>query len=143
MTRLVAMLCYEDAQMLDIAGPLEVFARTSRWLQDHRGLPSPPYRVIAVARKPGMLELSNGLQLRVSALTEVRAPDTFLITGGIGVKRAINDPHVVDWVRKTSQRARRVAGVCTGSILLAAAGLLKGHRATTHWAYLKDLQQAE
>lgn len=139
----VVMLCYEGAQILDIAGPLEVFARTSRWLEEHHGSEPAPYEIVVVASREGALRLSNGLSIFVHALADAGRPDTLLVTGGIGFEQAARDPELCEWLRTVSPSASRVAGVCTGSIVLAAAGLLTNHRATTHWAYLKRLQEAE
>ena len=141
MTRLIAMLCFEDAQMLDIAGPLEVFARSSRWLQDNRGAEPPPYEVVAVAKRPGQLKLSNGLTLGVVGLDAAAGADTFLISGGIGIDKAVHDTELIAWVRSVAPSARRVAGVCTGTLLLGAAGLLDQKRATTHWAFFPHLRK--
>jgi transcriptional regulator GlxA family with amidase domain len=142
MTRTISMLCFGGAQILDITGPLEVFARTSRWLQDHHGLDEPPYTVELVSMAGGPVRMSNGLEM-LSAPVHNRPVDTLLICGGIGALAAADDPALTDWLQAAAGRARRVAGVCTGAIILAAAGLLANRKATTHWAYLDRLQDRE
>jgi transcriptional regulator GlxA family with amidase domain len=69
------------------------------------------------------------------------ALDTLLVAGGEGAEAAAEDPVLVDWVRRRAAQARRVASVCTGAFLLAAAGVLDGRRAATHWKYCARLAQ--
>jgi transcriptional regulator GlxA family with amidase domain len=137
------MLAYEQAQSLDVVGPLEVFARASRWLRDHRGMEEPAYEVALVTIGGGLLLMSNGLSIMTAPAADVRSADTLLVTGGIGCYRAAEDQALIDWLKATAPRVRRLGSVCTGSIILAAAGLLRGHKATTHWAYLDRLQSRE
>ena len=140
MTRKIVMLAYDQAQSLDVVGPLEVFARASRWLDDHRGSTTPAYQVELVTMEGGPLTMSNGLSIVAGRATEVDAADTLLVTGGIGCQRAAEDQALLDWLRKFGPSVRRLGSVCTGSIVLAAAGLLEGQKATTHWAFLDKLQ---
>lgn len=142
MTRLISMLCFDDAQILDVAGPLEVFSRTSRWLQDHHGIDDPPYEVEVVTLSGGPVLMSSGLQM-LSNPPHDRPIDTLLVAGGIGAVPAAADAELLAWLRSAAGRARRLAGVCTGALVLAAAGLLANRRATTHWAYLDRLQAAD
>jgi transcriptional regulator GlxA family with amidase domain len=142
MTRLVSMLGFDEAQILDITGPLEVFARTSRWLHDHHGADRPAYEVELQSLSGGPLRMSNGLEM-LSMPARIRPVDTLLVAGGIGAPAAADDPDVMAWLVEAARQARRLAGVCTGSIILAAAGLLADRRATTHWRYLDRLQQRD
>jgi transcriptional regulator GlxA family with amidase domain len=143
MTRRTVMLAYEQAQSLDVIGPLEVFARASRWLRDHRSLVEPAYDVALVTIEGGPLLMSNGLSIMTAPAAGVRSADTLLVTGGIGCHRAAEDQALINWLKDMAPRVRRLGSVCTGSIVLAAAGLLRGHKATTHWAYLDKLQSRE
>ena len=89
-TRRIAMLAYPMAQVLDITGPLEVFARTSRWLADHKGLRVPAYKVELVASRRGPLATSGGLQLVATRnYRELGRVDTLLVAGGIGYEAAV------------------------------------------------------
>jgi transcriptional regulator GlxA family with amidase domain len=142
--RPVVMLVYPDAQILDVAGPLEVFARTARYATDTGLLPGPPYSVEMVARTAGPVVMSSGLGLVASRpFGDVGEIDTLLIAGGIGAIEAARDRELVGWIAERAPGVRRIASICTGALLLASAGLLRERKATTHWAYCDRLAAAE
>jgi transcriptional regulator GlxA family with amidase domain len=124
-----------------VTGPLEVFARTSRWLIDHGRRGEPAYTVELVAARRGPVVCSSGLELLVRrSFADVRGGiDTLLVAGGIGFLRELGERAVVSWIRRMAPRVRRLASVCTGAFLLAEAGLLDGRRATTHWRRCGEL----
>jgi transcriptional regulator GlxA family with amidase domain len=136
------LVAYPDAQILDVVGPLEVFANANRCLDsvDERG---PRYTIEIAAREAGPLRTMSGIQVVADrALREVRGPlDTLLVAGGQGTAEALRDRVLVDFLRRSAPRARRVASICSGTFLLAEAGLLDGKRATTHWASCARLAQ--
>jgi transcriptional regulator GlxA family with amidase domain len=134
------MLAFRDAQILDITGPLEVFAIATRLLEA-RASRDPGYSVELVAASAGPVRMSSGLELVAPrALRDLRGPvDTLFVPGGEGTRHAARDAATIDWIRRTDARARRTAGVCSGAFLLARAGLLDGRRATTHWRNCEDL----
>ncbi|MGI9265126.1 MAG: GlxA family transcriptional regulator [Gammaproteobacteria bacterium] len=136
----VAMLAYDGAQILDITGPLEVFARTARWLEDNGRCDGRAYEVEIVTDQPGLVTTSSGLQLVAKRCwRDVRAVDTLLITGGIGYLTAADNAPLLEWIVRQSNIANRVGSICTGAFVLAAAGLLDGESATTHWGYCDKL----
>ncbi|MGW2741538.1 GlxA family transcriptional regulator [Streptomyces sp. NPDC001450] len=129
--RTLLFVLFDGVQSLDVTGPVEVFAGA----EHHR---PGTYRLRTASLDGGPVRTSSGLTLVPDeALTEVSVPHTLLVPGGAGTRSP--DPRLVEWLRTHGPRARRLVSVCTGSILLAAAGLLDGRRATTHWAYCDKL----
>lgn len=138
--RTIEVLAFPEAQLLDVAGPLQVFASANRLARDAGR--AVPYATAVVGRDSEVVT-SAGLGLRVDWLPVAGpAVDTLLIAGGEGVEAAAADPVLLGWVRTRAAGARRVASVCTGAFLLASAGLLDGRRAVTHWSRCDDLARA-
>jgi transcriptional regulator GlxA family with amidase domain len=134
-TRSVAMVAFPGVQILDVTGPLEVFACATRLLTARHGFTSPAYRVEILATRAGTVRCSSGVAVVAErALRNVRGRlDTLLVAGGEGTPAALRDRALVDWLRTMAPRVRRLGSVCSGSFVLAEAGLLDGRRATTHW----------
>ena len=138
MSRTVHVLAFPNAQVLDVTGPLQVFASTND-LARQRGLPL-PYAVSVVAAQAQPVVTSAGLALVAEPLPAADAPcDTLVIAGGWGVYNAADDPALVAWVRDKARHTRRITSVCTGAFLLAASGLLDGCRVATHWTRCEEL----
>jgi transcriptional regulator GlxA family with amidase domain len=138
MTRIVHILAFDNAQVLDVTGPLQVFASTND-LARQRGLPL-PYAVSVIAAQAAPVMTSAGLALLAEPLPSADTPgDTLVIAGGWGVYGAAEDPALVDWVREKKRYTRRMASVCTGAFLLAASGVLDGCRVATHWTRCEEL----
>lgn len=137
--RRVAIVAFPDFQLLDVTGPWEVFARTTRWLRE-QGLAG-GYALALVATRRGSVTSSSGLPLAVSEpVGALRAPlDTLVVAGGTGTAAALRDRALLAFVKSAARRARRTASVCTGAFVLAEAGLLDGRRATTHWRACAEL----
>jgi transcriptional regulator GlxA family with amidase domain len=139
-TRVIDVLTYPSVQLLDVTGPVQVFASANDLVADAGG--APPYLLRVVAQGGVNVTASAGVTLAAGPLTERgEALDTLLVTGGEGAEAAAENPVLVDWVRQRATQARRVASVCTGAFLLAAAGVLDGRRAATHWKYCAKLAQ--
>jgi transcriptional regulator GlxA family with amidase domain len=138
--RQIAVLLYPGAQSLDFTGPLEVFAGAQRLIEES-GRRERGYEVKLFSASGRPLETSSGLTVTPHARLE-DAPkkiDTLIVPGGYGSRKAAADRALLEWISRAAASARRTASVCTGAFLLAAAGLLDGRRATTHWAAAAEL----
>lgn len=136
--RIIEVLAYPSVQLLDVTGPLQVFASVNDIVSD--GGQPVPYDLRIVAPGGDRVTASAGIGVAAHPLPSTGAPlDTLMIAGGRGVEAAAADPALVDWVRARAAHAPRVASVCTGAFLLAAAGILDGRRAATHWSVCADL----
>ena len=137
-TRVVEVLAFPAVQLLDVAGPLQVFASANELLTGQDRVA--PYILRVVAQDQANVTASAGLGLSTAPLSPIKAPiDTLIIAGGQGVYAAAAEAGLVDWIRTRGGQARRVASVCTGAFLLAASGLLDGRRAATHWSVCAEL----
>jgi transcriptional regulator GlxA family with amidase domain len=136
--RIIDVLTYPAVQLLDVAGPVQVFASANDLIARAGG--ARPYLLKVVAEVGEGVTASAGVALAAGPLTQHGEPlDTLLIAGGEGAEVAAENRALVDWVRERATRARRIASVCTGAFLLAAAGMLDGRRAATHWMYCAKL----
>jgi len=137
--RPIHILAFPNVQLLDVSGPLQVFASANVHAAE-KGLPT-PYSPRVIAREEGSVESSAGLGLHTHPLPQ-EASDTLIVAGGWGVHAALQDQDLLHWVRQQASSARRLASVCTGAFLLAEAGLLDGHRVVTHWDSCEDLARS-
>ncbi|GAA3109106.1 DJ-1/PfpI family protein [Streptomyces echinatus] len=135
-------MLFDGVDLLDVTGPPEVFALLRRETDDDTG-----YEVVLAAETMDPVTTAAGVRVLPDvtfAEASLRAIDTLLVPGSVEVDEerrvhALTDPGVVDWVRTLAARTRRVTSVCVGAHLLAAAGLLDGRRATTHWSTAPQL----
>jgi transcriptional regulator GlxA family with amidase domain len=136
--RFIDVLTYPAVQLLDVTGPIQVFASANDLIAGAGG--ARPYALRVVSQGGEGVTASAGLALAAGPLTPLGEDlDTLLVAGGEGAEAAAENPVLVDWVRERATQARRVASVCTGAFLLAAAGVLDGRRAATHWMYCARL----
>jgi transcriptional regulator GlxA family with amidase domain len=143
--RTVAILLFNEIEVLDFAGPFEVFGVAGRH-NDPK-----PFRVVTVAER-GPVYARNGLSLNPTyLLNDHPKADIIIVPGGggqhadgtlYGSRREMNNPAVLNWVRRTAETAELVLSVCTGSFILGKAGLLDGLAATTHFLAFDGLKQA-
>jgi transcriptional regulator GlxA family with amidase domain len=129
--RRVVFVAVPPLQILDLAGPYEVFARCGG------------YEVEMVAAQAGMVATSSGLALGMARhFAEIEGPiDTLIVPGGDGCEELLTSAALLEWLRQSAQAARRVCSICTGAFVLAQAGLLNGRRVVTHWDWCEVLQQ--
>ena len=136
--RVIELLAFPLVQLLDVTGPIQVFASANDFVLKSGG--PPPYDLRVVAQSGVQVTASGGLKLSTVPLAlGGAAVDTLMVAGGQGVEAAAADPMIIDWVQARAKRARRIASVCTGAFLLAATGLLDGRRAVTHWSFCAEL----
>ncbi len=134
MTRAIGFLVYPGFQLLDATGPIAAFEIASR-------LAAGAYALHFLSLHGGLTPSSAGVTIQTTALADAPHLDTLLISGGDGVKVPATCEETLNFVRAAARDARRVASVCSGTYVLAAAGLLDGKRATTHWSRTQDFQR--
>ncbi|MGH9027119.1 MAG: DJ-1/PfpI family protein [Acidimicrobiia bacterium] len=126
----IALLLYDDLTLLDAIGPSEVLGR----------IPDAELTLVSPTGEP--VTTDQGLTLLPSGrIAEVSAPDVVVVPGGHGEERLRDDARVLDWLRAVDATSQWTTSVCTGSLLLGAAGFLEGRRATSHWTALEVLRQ--
>ncbi|MET9534349.1 MULTISPECIES: GlxA family transcriptional regulator [unclassified Streptomyces] len=129
--REVLFVVFDGLQSLDVTGPMEVFAGAGHIDRDAYTLRTASLDGCAVRTSSGLTLVPDG------RLADAGDPHTLLVPGGQGTRAP--DPRLIDWLREHAPRAERIVSVCTGALLLAGAGLLDGHRATTHWSVCDHL----
>jgi len=132
--RRIAFLIFPGFQLLDAAGPIAAFEIAGRMRPG-------TYALEVIARMPGAIASSSGVTLGAAAFHRAREIDTLIVAGGEGVRAALACERTRRFILLCAARARRVTSVCSGSFLLAAAGLLDGRTATTHWSCTEEFRQ--
>ena len=124
-----AVLLFDDVNALDVVGPCEVLSKI------------PEMVIKYVAKEPGPKKTDIQLKLIADyALSDISKPDILLIPGGQGIKSTISDQKIINWITSCHKTTKWTVSVCTGALLLGAAGILKGIKATTHWISLPSLE---
>lgn len=137
MTRTIGIFVFDGVEVLDFAGPYEVFTCAARV---HGGA-TPPFRVLTIGRESAMLRARAGLTVLPEADFASAGPlDVLLLPGGV-VDAELARPEVIDWIARGHGARAITASICNGALLLAATGLLDGLPATTHWADLAELRE--
>jgi len=139
----VGILIFDNVEVLDFAGPFEVFSRTRTIAgpESRRSDDSAPFHVFTVAKSREPVSATGGLiVVPHHDFTDAPRIDLLVVPGGFGTRPLLHDEETLDWIRRTASASQQVTSVCTGSLLLGKAGLLEGKRATTHWAALDLLE---
>lgn len=139
----VAILLFPDVEVLDFAGPFEVFSRTRLipGVESRRSDDSAPFDVYTVGKSKSAVPATGGLVVtpRYSFSDHPRI-DLLVVPGGFGTRALLNDDETLQWIRDVSAGAKLTTSVCTGALLLSKSGVLSGIRATTHWSALDLLE---
>lgn len=138
MARNVAILIFDEVEVLDFCGPLEVFGVAGR-----RSLPEMPFNVYTVAQEMRLINARNNLIVQPNySFADCPAPDILLIPGGYGTRQEQHNETLLAWINDQFESVELLLSVCTGSLILGRAGLLDGLQATTHWAAMDELREA-
>jgi transcriptional regulator GlxA family with amidase domain len=136
-TRKIVLIAFDGFQILDVAGPLEVFTKAGRYIPES-GPSALRYEMIVASPEGGIVTSNSGLQIAgTTPMAELdETLDTVIVAGGSesALRQIAASTGLLAWIEERAPRTRRLASVCTGAFLLAAAGLLNGRRATTHWS---------
>lgn len=126
----IAILLFDNYTALDIVGPYEVLSKL------------PASKILFTALKPGIYKDGKGMQITADySLNEIKEPEILLVPGGFGIDALLDNKEVLDWVRAVHEKSIWTTSVCSGSLLLASAGILNGKKATTHWNRFDQLKK--
>jgi transcriptional regulator GlxA family with amidase domain len=135
--RSVAVLLFPGVELLDFAGPFEVFSAARTDADSRERLMD----VFTVAESLEAVRCNNPLTILPEyTLDDCPAADILVVPGGMGTRSAVDRPELIEWIERRAQAAEVTTSVCTGSFLLAQAGVLEGKPATTHWASIERMQ---
>ncbi|MFF2017269.1 DJ-1/PfpI family protein [Paenibacillus sp. NPDC058177] len=138
--RTVGIFLFDDVEVLDFAGPFEVFAVTVT----QRFTPEAfaPFSVTTVSEQGGMITARNGLKVTTDySFSSAPSYDILVIPGGMGTRREVHNRNVIAWIQEKFPEVELMTSVCTGSFLLAEAGILEDKAATTHWASIERMKE--
>jgi transcriptional regulator GlxA family with amidase domain len=133
-SRHIVFTAYEGVSLLDLSGPLEAFRVAADFALKERSM---SYECTVVSSRGGPVKTANGVELNAKSMRSIgnKPIDTLVVPGAFLVEDVTRDRALMRWIRKVAPRCRRVCSVCVGSFLLAAAGVLDGRRAATHWMH--------
>ncbi len=138
--RTIGILIFDDAEELDFVGPYEVFTMSNE-MYGHSGKAKPD-KVILISEKGQTVTCAKDMRVEAHcSIADAPKLDVLLIPGGQGTRREVLNQPLLDWVAKVSATCEWVTSVCTGSLVLTAAGPAKGKRVTTHWAFIDTLRE--
>lgn len=132
----IAIVGFDDAQLLDITGPLQVFASANEFAGNHHSFYNP-----FIVAENDYITTTSGVALYALPVREINEPiDTLIVSGGRGIDQFCKNKNMLNWL-KNQLHVRRIASVCSGAFALAEIGVLSGLKATTHWCRCNELQQ--
>lgn len=134
-TRTLAILIFNEVEVLDFCGPFEVFSVANHFTE------TPAFQVLTVAEDNNPIATRGGLSVNPHhSFLSCPQPDILLAPGGRGTRKEIQNPTVIDWISRISKKTELILSVCTGSLLLAKASLLEGLETTTHHSAIEELR---
>ena len=135
----IGILVFDDAEELDFVGPYEVFTMANEVF--HRSGKPRPHEIMILAERAGEIRCAKGMRV-VPHQTTADCPklDVLLVPGGQGTRREVKNEALLAWIARTAASSTWITSVCTGALLLAAAGPAKGKRVTTHWGFVSELR---
>jgi transcriptional regulator GlxA family with amidase domain len=139
MTSTIGILIFDDAEELDFVGPWEVFTMTNEvFARDGK---ERPHNVILVAERDAPVRCAKGMRVLPDVTTANCPPlDVLLVPGGQGTRREVDNEALLGWIARTAAQCQWITSVCTGALLLTAAGPARGKRVTTHWGFIEALR---
>jgi len=138
--RTIGILLFDDAEELDFVGPYEVFTMSNEMFA--RSENKRPDKVVLISEHGGTIRCAKNMRVETDhSIADAPKLDVLLIPGGMGTRREVNNKAITDWVAKVAETCEWVTSVCTGSLVLTAAGPAKGKRVTTHWAFIETLRE--
>jgi transcriptional regulator GlxA family with amidase domain len=140
MKKAIGILLFDDVEELDFVGPYEVFTMVNEVVK--RQGKEPEHDVLLLAERGDAVRCAKGMQV-LPHVTLDKAPmlDVLLVPGGQGTRREVKNEALLAWIAKAARDCRWVTSVCTGAMLLTAAGPARGKRVTTHWGYVSQLRE--
>ncbi len=139
MTQAIGILLFDDAEELDFVGPYEVFTMTNEVV--HHTAKSRPFEVLLVAERDAPVRCAKGMRVMPHAtLGKCPKLDVLLVPGGMGTRREVENGPLLSWIANAAASCTWITSVCTGALLLTAAGPARGKRVTTHWGFVEQLR---
>lgn len=139
----VAILIFNEVEVLDFTGPYEVFSRTRtvKGIDSRKNIDSAPFNPFTIAMEESLIVATGGLKITPDfSIHNSPKIDILVIPGGYGTRPLLNNEDLLNWIKIKSQEVEILSSICTGSLLLAKAGILDGKRATTHWGAIDALK---
>ena len=143
MAKNVGIFIFDEVDILDFTGPYEEFSRTRTkpGIESRKNNDSAPFNVFTISKLQETIRVSGGLKVLADYnFKDSPKIDILLIPGGLGTRSLLQSKETIFWILDTAEGASLITSVCTGSLLLARAGLLKNKKATTHWGALELLK---